>query len=222
VDDLIMVRDGKLAAIDVMIQVTKSNMRRQQDWLNGLRAEAADLERAGKPVPERLTEGIAKSQRSLAEASAAILERERQKQDIRESFARDLQRFRQLRDIPEMPEQVVQSRTTLPNLINCGDKADCERLWSLARDYLRRSATVPVESSGEDVIMTAPPEGVRDIALTLSRIWNKQGNGATIFLDLQCRNYTTGRESCNTAERQQVLEGFAPAVEAAEPRAAAE
>jgi hypothetical protein len=221
VDDLIMVRDGKLAAIDVMIQVTKSNVRRQQNWLNGLREEAADLERAGKPIPDRLQQGIEKTERSMQEAMAAILEREHQKQDIRESFARDLKRFRQLKDIRETPMEAEEPPTELPNLITCGSDAECERLWLLAKDYVKGQATVPVESSSTDIVMTAPPETNNDIALTVSRIWNKQGTGASIFLDIQCRTYSAGMENCATRERQQVLDGFKPAVEAAATQAAA-
>jgi len=221
VDDLIMVRDGKLAAIDVMIQVTKSNIRRQQDWLNGLRSEAADLERSGKPVPDRIQDGIATTERSLRDAMAAILDRERQKQEIRESFARDLRRFRQLKDIPETPEQVEEPHTELPNLVSCSNETECDRLWQLAQDYLRRHATVPVESAGTDILMTAPPVSNSDIGLTVSRIWNKDGSGASIFLDLQCRSYSAGLEACATPERQQVLNGFKSAIEATDARAAA-
>ena len=65
VDDLLMARDGKLAAIDVVIQVARGNIRRQQDWLRNLRADAANLERAGKPVPQHMTESIGKTERFI-------------------------------------------------------------------------------------------------------------------------------------------------------------
>ena len=128
-DDLIMVRDGKLSALDVMIQVTKGNVRRQQDWLTHLRTEAAELERAGEPVTEQLQDRIAAAERSLNQAMGTILERERQKQEIRETFARDLKRFQQLKDIPEEAPREEQSQqpSELANLIECRDKAECER-----------------------------------------------------------------------------------------------
>jgi hypothetical protein len=222
VDDLIMARDGKLASGDVMIQVTKSNIRRQQDWLNRLRADAADLERAGKPVPERLREGIENSERSLKDAMAAILDRERQKQAIREEFGRDLARFRQLKNIPQTADPAAPAHTppSLENLVLCADRAECDRLWRLARDYVRQHSTLPIESSGADVLMTAAPASSKDIGLIVSRIWNKQGSGASIFLDLQCRSYTATVGTCATPGRQEILDGFRPALQAGDARAA--
>ena len=39
VDDMIMTRDGRLAAVDAMIRLTRGNIRRQQDLLRKLRAD---------------------------------------------------------------------------------------------------------------------------------------------------------------------------------------
>ncbi|MGB5831511.1 MAG: DUF4124 domain-containing protein [Thiohalocapsa sp.] len=217
VDDLIMVRDGKISAIDVMIQVTKSNIRRQQDWLTQLRAEAAELERAGEPVPDQLKARVAGTERSLNQALAAILDREQQKQKIRESFARDLTRLRQLKDVPEEADVLGKERqlSTLENLIECEDERTCEQLWKRALDYLTKHATLPVEGVYADLAMTEAPTSRDDIALTLSRIRHKRRGGAVIFLDLQCRNYSSSADACRTEPRLAVLNGFRPALETA-------
>lgn len=215
-DDLIMVRDGKLSALDVMIQVTKGSVRRQQDWLTKLRAEAAELERAGEPLSEQLQDRIATAERTLNQAMATILEREQQKQEIRETFARDLKRFRQLKDIAEEAPQAEEVRqpTELANLIECRNKAECERLWQQALHYLRQHATVPIETAGDDVAMTQPPLSIKDIALTVSRIWDQDRGSAVIFLDLQCRSYSTSADSCRTEPRREVLNAFRSTLEA--------
>lgn len=222
IDDMIMVREGKLSAIDVMIQVTKSNIQRQREWLLQLRAEAADLERAGEPVTDQLKNRIATTERALNQALATILEREQQKQEIRENFARDLKRFRQLKDIPDEPSKVEQvtQPSELANLINCKDERACAPIWAKARDYLKLHATVPVETSGADVLMTKAPESNRDIALTLTRIWNTDREGAVIFLDLQCNNYSDSAEACQTEPRVKVLNGFRAAIEGSEVQSA--
>lgn len=222
VDDLIMVRDGKLAAIDVMIRVTKNNIRSQQNYLKDLRAKAAELERAGEPISERIERGIAKSERALQNAFAVVLERERQKQDIRESFARDLTRLRQLKEIDDTPlEADAKVPAELPNVVTCRDAGECERLWHFARDYLQRHATLPTETSSRDVVMTAAPDGDQEIGLTVSRIWNKDQRGASILLDVQCAGHVVNEESCRTPEREQILDGFRAAVETAAAQAAA-
>ncbi|GEM_PF-311726 len=210
VDDLTMVRDGKLSAVDVMIQVAKSNIRRQQDWLTTLRTEAAELERAGEPVTDQLKKRIAGAERALDEALATVLEREQQKQAIREKFARDLKRFQQLKDFPEEAPTIeqVEQPPELPNLIKCNSDQECEQVWRAALTYVREHTTMPIETSGANVMMTKAPVTAKDIGLTLTRIQQKEGQGALIFLDLQCRNYSASANACNTESGRAVLDGF--------------
>ena len=223
VDDLIMAQDGKLAAIDVMIQVTKGSNRRMQDTLNRLNADAADFERGGKPVPEGLHADIEHTERSLQDGLALILNREQQKQALRERFARELKRFRQLKEIAQVPGEVEPGPpVALSNVVPCGDDADCDRRWLLAKTYLERHATLPIESNATDVVFTTAPSETSDIGLILARIWNKREDGASILLDVQCRSYHATAETCTTPERRAVLEGFSAAIEAADRRIAAD
>jgi hypothetical protein len=217
VDDLIMTRDGNLSDIDTLIQFKKGNIRRQQDWLNQLRADAADLERTGQPIPDQLQTRIAHTERSIEEELAAIVEREQQKQAIRHKFDRDLKRLRQLKNLP-VPATPVNTAapepSVLENLIECKDPASCERLWQRALTYVKRHATLPIESLGKDVAMTAAPREREDIALIVSRIWRKDGEGASIFLDVQCSSYSPGQEDdCRTEARTRVLKGFRSVVD---------
>ncbi|MBK1633282.1 hypothetical protein CKO31_21505 [Thiohalocapsa halophila] len=216
VDDLIMTRDGNLSDIDTLIQVKKGNIRRQQDWLTKLRAEAADLERKGEPVPDELKERIAGTEHAIEDALAAIVEREQQKQEVRRKFDRDLKRLRQLKDLPSsnVPEAATATRPpALDNLVECNDQRSCEALWQRALSYVERHATLPIESLGTDLAMTRAPQEREDIALTVSRIWREDGGGASIFLDVQCTSYSPGQEkACETEARSAVLNGFRSAL----------
>ncbi len=217
VDDLIMTRDGNLSDLDTMVSFKKGNIRRQQDWLTKLRADAADLERKGRPVPDLLREQIRSTERAIEESLAAIVEHEQQKQEIRRKFDRDLRRLRELKNIPATtaPREAIAARPpTLENLVECVGRSECDRLWQRALSYMKRHATMPIESVGNDVAMTAPPEGRLDIALTVSRVWRADGETALIFLDVQCRSYGAGREEdCRTDARLRVLQGFRSALE---------
>ncbi|WP_162267999.1 DUF4124 domain-containing protein [Thiohalocapsa sp. ML1] len=224
VDDLIMTREGNLSDIDTMVQFKKANIRRQQDWLAQLRADAADLERKGERVSDQLKERIASTERSIEEALTSIVAREQQKQEIRAKFDRDLKRLRQLKNLPAsaVPKEAVATRRpVLDNLVECADPVVCEQLWQRALNYVRRHATLPIESLGKDVAMTAAPKERDDIALTVSRIWSKGGGSASIFLDVQCTSYSPGQEdACRTDARSQVLKGFRAALESAEDTSA--
>jgi hypothetical protein len=213
-DDLNMARDGKLAAIDVMIGVTKNNVRRKQEGLAGLRAEAGNLERVGKPVPKHLKDNIAQTERAIRDAYATIVDREQQKKSIRSSFERDMARFRQLKNLPETesPIQAEDARPVLHNIVTCSSLDECGSLWNKATAYVRKHATTPVQTGGANIFITAPPAGEQDISLILSRINDKVGPGASLFLDLQCKRSLLGKEMCESNEAQRILEGFRTAI----------
>jgi hypothetical protein len=213
-DDIVMARDGKMASIDVMIQVTKNNIRRQQEWLGRLRTEAANLERAGKPVPQHLSDSIANAERSIRDAYATILDREAQKRSIRESFDRDLKRFRELNKLSDS-QKPREPQTRLPvlhNIVNCRDTEECERLWSRAVAYVQQHATTQVQTSGANILIAAPAASGDDISLILSRINDKDGEGSSLFLDLQCQSSLRGEEMCQSPEAKEILAGFRAAL----------
>lgn len=211
VDDLIMARDGKLAAIDVMVGVARGSIRRQQEWLRKLQTQAADLERTGEPVPENLVERIAKTERAIEDSYAAIIKRQTQQEAIRRDFDRDLKRFRQLKDIPEDSAEVQASAQapTLRNLIACDSQEECRQYWSRALAFVRSKATTPIQTSGPNILITAPPETRDDLSLTLSRIQEeKGGGGAYLFLDIQCKRQGANDRRCTEDQERKLLEEF--------------
>jgi hypothetical protein len=213
-DDVIIARDGKLSSIDTMIKVSRNNIRRQQEWLAGLRAEAADLERAGKPVPKHLIDAIDKAERSIRDGYSTIVDRETQKHEIRERFSQDLARFRQLRNLPE-PESSGRERYTRPtiqNIVRCAEPGECDRLWERAAAYVRENTTTAVQTNGANVLITAPPATDQDVSLILSRIHDKEGQGASLFLDLQCARSVQGTKTCQGETAKGIIERFRPAV----------
>jgi hypothetical protein len=218
VDDLIMARDGQLATIEGMLKVARSNIITQQERLRVLRAGAANLERTGKPIPSQLSANIGTTERSIREAYAILVNQEQQKQAIQARFARDVNRFRQLMHIPEMSDESEQDSEPdglLKNLIRCADGDACDRLWEKASAYVRQHASAPVQASASNTLITTNPKGPDNISLTLLRILDKQGPGATLFLDVQCKPAASGDttfSTCTTPEAQSLLDGFHAAV----------
>ncbi|MGE5153232.1 MAG: DUF4124 domain-containing protein [Bdellovibrio bacteriovorus] len=214
VDDLIMARDGKLASVDVVIGVARSNIRREQQRLGQLRSEAADLERAGKPIPPHMEESIAKTERAIRDSYSSIVDRERQKEEIRVAFERDHKRFRQLKEIPEDQAQVPEdpSRPALGNLVSCAGREQCARLWDRAVAFVRQHATTPIETAGPNILITAAPKTSDDLSLALSLIQDQGQGEASLFLDMQCKNPGSGDLDCREERVLRVLDGFRRAV----------
>lgn len=207
VDDMVLARDGKIAAIDLLIQVAESNIRQLKNKLNNMQEQAAGLERAGQPVPKNLRESIDAARSSLRDTYAAILRHEDAKTEIRTKYNADIERFQTLKHLSEerQVETEEEVNVELPNVHRCADEASCERSWKLARSFAEESATTPVEFVSDHLIMTSPPTRDNDINITIARIPEKDGLGAQLFLDVQCRNTQQGQEFC-AGPRVQLLE----------------
>jgi len=215
IDDLILARNGQLAGIDAVIGVARNHIRRQQDWLMDLYAQGADLERAGKPVPGHLRNSIASAEESIREAYARIVKRERQKQEVRESFSRDLQRYRKLVGLrrgraadqaEETPDTAAMAQ--LKNLVACAEQHECQALWRRAVAFVQEHSTTPVHTAGEHLLVTAAPSTAQDISLILTRIEDKDGRGATLFLDVQCLARSGNAEACQDHRAETLLEQY--------------
>ncbi len=98
-DDMIMTRNGKLAAIDASIRVTRERITKLEQNLVNLSREAANMERAGKPVPDKLQEEIVAARAQIQRYRDYIAAKRREQQQIRDQFERDIKRFRELKSI---------------------------------------------------------------------------------------------------------------------------
>jgi hypothetical protein len=210
-DDIIMAQDGKLAAIDVMIEITKSNIRQYKAQLADMQGRAATLERMGKKPAARLVQDIANTRRQLKEGYATIIERENGKELIKQKTASDLKRFRELKNLETSRAPEIKSRakaSQLDNVVSCADKDTCDAYWEKARVYALQHATTRVELASESVVLTANPVKNSDISVTLSRIAKEDGAGEHLFLDLQCKDSKEGRKFCEGEKIKSIRSGF--------------
>lgn len=98
-DDLVLARDGKLAAIDGRIHHTEQIASDLELKLTSLEEDAANQERSGKQLDEKLLSNIASLQTQIEENSNFILEREKEKEQLMEQFESDLARYRELKGL---------------------------------------------------------------------------------------------------------------------------
>lgn len=96
-EDMIETRDGKLASIDGLIQLTERRIESMQERLGELTEDAASYERSGKPVPEVLTQQIENIRKQTSENKEFILVKLDERKAIEEKFSEDIARFRKLK-----------------------------------------------------------------------------------------------------------------------------
>ena len=214
VDDIALARDGKLAAVDVLIQVAKTNNKRLKAKLVEQQKAAAAWERSGRPVPLKTQQNFVQTQNALKGGYALILQHEDTKHQIRDQYNTDIERFRALKNLAAENAgyggSLVVEPVFLPNVYTCPDAASCDRSWQRAEEFTRRFATTPVRMMSDQVIMTAPPMGDKDIAITVARLEPKENEGTRLFLDVQCRDTDAGKALCRGKEVQLLLHRFQP------------
>jgi hypothetical protein len=98
-EDMLMARDGKIASVDALIQLTNSRIESSRKRLLTLETEAAEFERSGKPVPKILQSQITTARSQLIDNEAFVIAKEKEKQVITEKFSADISRYRELKGL---------------------------------------------------------------------------------------------------------------------------
>jgi len=212
-DDIILTRDGKLAAVDAQIQLAQSNIKRLKRQLAELQENAANMEKQGRKISPRQQQDIETTQRQIEETYAAILRRERDKAQITQSYQSDLKRFRELSNLSAdtaTPEPRDRPAVFLDTLVTCDGPAQCDRAWQKARDYVKKHADTMVQMDSDRILMTAPARRNAELSLTVSRVPQGEGTSERIFLDVQCRDTALGQEFCESEPVAKIRAGFKP------------
>ncbi|MAT65082.1 MAG: hypothetical protein CMN57_05520 [Gammaproteobacteria bacterium] len=110
-DDMIMTRDGKIAAIDSVIRITRGRIDKLEQEIEQDTRRAANLERAGRAVPKDLDERIAGNRERIQRYENFIESKQAEQEAIRRQFEADIRRFRELRAMQDKsPEEAVKRR----------------------------------------------------------------------------------------------------------------
>ena len=199
-DDILMTRNGQIQAVDTYIRVTQANIKRLKTTLDDMQQRAAQRELSGKPITESMQNDIETKRNALKDAYRSIINREHDKNRIRQSFARDLQRFRELKKLDKADNPVVEAQASfddaLQNVYDCKEDRACWQPWQLARQYLKANSTTAVKMEGEHIIISGEPIEDGDISISMSRIEDPQKGNMVIFMDLQCKNESATQSPC--------------------------
>ena len=99
VDSLEMARDGKINALESQILVASGQIKEREDLMERFRARAAELERSGEPVNEKLQQDMALTQDQIDRNRERIEELRAEQQRIRDKYAADIARYKMLKGI---------------------------------------------------------------------------------------------------------------------------
>jgi len=210
-DDILMTRDGKQMAIDTSIQIIRSNIRRLKLNLATMQKNAANLERQGQSISADYIQDIENTRQQLKNNYEVIIRKEQDKEAVREKYATDVVRFRDLKNLRQDQDQDQQKkriRSLLETVVICNNQPDCDAAWIKAEEYVRKHATTRLQMLAKSIIMTAAPIKPNDISITVSRIRMPDTPGARLFMDLQCKESPRGRDFCETGPVDNIRSSF--------------
>ena len=99
-DDIIAMRDRKLAEIDAQIRGSQDTLAAQQGALARLQAKAKGESDGGKPVSAQTQTAVAKTEGVIAKQATFIQSKSQELTVAQQQFQADLERFRQLKTRP--------------------------------------------------------------------------------------------------------------------------
>ena len=182
-----------------------------------MQQNAAKLELSGQTISKRYLKDIDTKRQALKDSYKSIVDREDEKNRIRQSFAKDLKRFRELKQLARGDDPLLEADQSysdaLLNVYQCGSDPICAGPWQRAKAYLEKHSTTPLRMQGENILMTGIPAENEDISITMSRINDRKTGQILIFMDLQCKATTMGEALCKRGEKvQRIKENFQSAL----------
>jgi len=218
-EDIILARNGRMAAIDVIIKIARNANNRNKQRLAELQKTAADLERLGKPVPHPLIGEIEATRQNLKQGYEKILQQEASRSAVQAKYDADAERFRFLKrpagskgSMEDAPRPAEKTPADFPNVFPCVTEQACDRAWTRAADYVERHSTTPLRFSSPQIVMASPPKTDEDISVTIVRIPDHANDRNVLFLDVQCRDSPLGNELCETEATREVVASFRSAM----------
>ncbi|WP_200375163.1 DUF4124 domain-containing protein [Thiocystis violacea] len=214
IEDLELSRNGKIAAIESLIQVKRDGVRAETQNLLKINAELKALEGAGKPIPTDLMDKIDLSVVRIREGYAEVVDNEYRKQDIRNEFERIVTHYRKLKRLPpaEEPKDDAEAVLKLSILVSCKGEEQCLRYWERAVGYVRKHSDKKKEVAGTGLLIAFQQDDREDRSLTLS--WTQKGPDRPVhlYLDVQCKNKLTASLYCVNPTIPQIRDGFQESV----------
>ena len=218
-DEILAALKVKLDSLDGIVRLTQTSLERDQRSLSTLQGRMRDLEQREQPIPQPMLDSQAVIHRRMTNYAHQIQRTENEKLATADRFKQDLKRFLAIQTMQARNEDLAADWTRsitkaigngdgelIISAVECTDKAQCDRYWGLARDYLRRKTghSLPVDT--EKILQTAYPRNDSDFGVTITLLQGRAN--AVIFMDVLCRPTNVGEQLCRSARVRDLQTDF--------------
>ena len=206
-DELLAALKVKLDSLDGIVKLTQTSLDRDRQSLSTLQVRMRELENQGQPLPQPMLDSLAVINRRIATYANQIQRTETEKLATTDRFKRDLKRFQAIQAMQERNEDPAADWTRAINkavgngdpiisAVECTDKEQCNRYWSLVKAYLTRKTGYPLPVETEKILQTPYPRNDVDFGVTITLLEGK--SNFMIFMDVLCRPTNIGEQLCKS------------------------
>lgn len=214
VRDIFAVRDRKIAALDTLIDITRSNIQRLEDQITSLRKQAIALERAGRPIPASHQQTLNNTAHQIQENKAAIYSKYLEQQRINLRAAMDAVIFEQLNKNKTVDAGQAQEPAlpTIMGIVECDSTDQCKQAWQLTKEYIQKFTKRPISLATDEYIMTEPAMAANEVSVMAGQLHLNNQRGKIVLLTA-CEHGASGAAFCQTPAVKSIQTGFASFVQ---------
>lgn len=202
---------GKLQAFDGERRIVSGSIEHLEKQLKRQQKQAAQFERDGLKVPERLLEKIAASKSQIKQGLLEFARLLDKKSQFKESFKADIDRFAFLSRSDTSNKKLNKvAETKAANelgLFFCESVEQCNKAWNAAKTFVETYSTTPLNITSNTLIMSSLPTRNSELSLSVSRL-NMKDNKQQLFLDIQCLDSFSGQKLCNGKKAKNIRQSF--------------
>lgn len=216
-DDMTKMLNNKTAALDAARKTIEGNIARVNQQLQQQQQQAAEHERNGQKVPDKLLKDISTTKQQIDLGKQDLARHLSEAENIEKDFKADMLRFQALTNKTASGEKTGSNALAISNAGNelglfvCQDAAQCSQAWKIAAEFVASHSTTGTDVETDKLIMRAAPQKDDDLSLSASLL--NQNNSLQIFLDIRCRQSSLGTELCASDKVRTIRKSFAPFIQ---------
>jgi hypothetical protein len=205
-DELLLMRDGKLAELDALVQVARAAWGDPPS-----ERPAAEMDQAQSQA--QLDAALAESEPRILRAYWEVVGQERRRAAFQRELAGILRRLDGERDATSAP---VSAHAASLILVACSTPPDCRRVQALASRYLLDHLDHRTQMASAGLLVLAQMDQDERRHFTLARLEDADGSGYLV-LDLQCKQRLTTDVTCRNTNALAVVAGLRDALTPIDP-----
>jgi len=191
--------------------IIQGNLSRFSNQLKYQQKDAANYERDGQPVPQKVLDAITQTKMNI-EQTQIDLRKHVEKQDLinqidEANIARFLFLTQTAKEVPPRANVPSIKEATELGLFYCDNDYRCKKAWDFGRAFVNIHSTTEADVYNDKLIMNRPPPKDSDISLSLSKLAINEDD-YQLFLDIRCRDSLAGRELCASQKVKDIRSSF--------------